>query len=100
MTALNSQAINFLNSQHQQSYQLVVDFDRHAVFLMQEFQAEDTIQQIITMISTTFTQACPPTAVGQCSKISQPKKPKLQTTSTTPQAKAIWPQAPNVQSCS
>ncbi|EFP80112.1 uncharacterized protein PGTG_05337 [Puccinia graminis f. sp. tritici CRL 75-36-700-3] len=58
--SLNSQAINFLNSQHQQSYQRVVDFDLHAVFLMQEFRAEDTIQQIITMISTTFTEEYPP----------------------------------------
>ncbi|KAA1110586.1 hypothetical protein PGT21_026670 [Puccinia graminis f. sp. tritici] len=58
--SLNSQAINFLNSQHQQSYQRVVDFDLHAVFLMQEFRAEDTIQQIITMISTTFTKEYPP----------------------------------------
>ncbi|EFP94123.2 uncharacterized protein PGTG_20183 [Puccinia graminis f. sp. tritici CRL 75-36-700-3] len=58
--SLNSQAINFLNSQHQQSYQQVVDFDLHAVFLMQEFRAEDTIQQIITMISTTFTEEYPP----------------------------------------
>ncbi|KAA1067653.1 hypothetical protein PGT21_012925 [Puccinia graminis f. sp. tritici] len=58
--SLNSQAINFLNSQHQQSYQRVVDFDLHAVFLMQEFRAEDTIKQIITMISTTFTEEYPP----------------------------------------
>ncbi|EFP94565.2 uncharacterized protein PGTG_20521 [Puccinia graminis f. sp. tritici CRL 75-36-700-3] len=58
--SLNSQAINFLNSQHQQSYQRVVDFDLHAVFLMQEFRAEDTIQQIITMIGTTFNEEYPP----------------------------------------
>jgi hypothetical protein len=45
--SMNSQALQFLHLQHQRAIQKWVDFDLHAVFLMQEFQPADNIEKII-----------------------------------------------------
>ncbi|KAA1125189.1 hypothetical protein PGTUg99_000343 [Puccinia graminis f. sp. tritici] len=75
--------------------QRVVDFDLHAVFLMQEFRAEDTIQQIITMISTTFTEEYPPKNTLQQQLVNAAKlvNQRIQTTNSKPHMlKPILPQ--------
>jgi hypothetical protein len=57
---MNSQALQFLYSHHERAIKKQVDFDLHAVFLMQEFRPTDHIENIIRMIHECFTNQHPP----------------------------------------
>ncbi|PLW04671.1 hypothetical protein PCASD_25889, partial [Puccinia coronata f. sp. avenae] len=58
--SMNLQALQFLYSHHERAIKKQVDFDLHAVFLMQEFRPTDHIENIIRMIHECFTNQHPP----------------------------------------
>ncbi|WAQ93345.1 hypothetical protein PtA15_18A405 [Puccinia triticina] len=71
--SLNSQAIGFLHSQHMRATRKVVDFDLHAVFLMQEFGRSDSIQKIVRMIRKTYDEDFPPKTTLQSQLVGAAK---------------------------